>query len=171
MLRSVQAQELAGGFLGSLSHTQPLGKLSRAAGSLARSRVAGNPPRAGLVWPTCNAWTGHCGSAAERATGWTSTRQPPRRDQMDQGPLPGAGGRLPFPSSPAQQWGGQVDRTLVSASRLGGPGPGSPPPAAVLLGALHVCERREQAPGRQVDMPAWDVTWGKGRGARWALGF
>lgn len=59
MLRSVQAQELVGGFGGDFLLHSRLESSLELQGSHARSRVAGNPPRAGLVFPTCNARNGH----------------------------------------------------------------------------------------------------------------
>ena len=103
-------------------------------GSLARTGVAKNPARAGLAFPTCNAWTGHWGSAMEQPQGGlASTQQPPRRNRMDQGPLPGLGAACPSPqallSSREARWPGHCFWPQVWA----GLGPGSLPPAAALL--------------------------------------
>ena len=59
MLLSVQAQELAGGFGGDFLLHSRLESSLEPQGSQARSWVAGNPPRAGLVFPMCNARNGH----------------------------------------------------------------------------------------------------------------
>lgn len=117
-----------GGFWGGFLLHSRLESSLEPQGSLARSGVAKNPPRAGLAFPTCNAWTGHRGSAMEQPQGGlASTQQCPRRNQMDQGPLPGLGAACPSPqallSSGEARWPGHCFWPQVWA----GLGPGSLP--------------------------------------------
>ena len=98
-----QGPGAAGEFLGKPPiYTAALESSLEPQGSLAWGRVAGNPPKAGLVFldflvsknvQRMDLATG--GSATERVTGWMSAQQPPRGDLMDRGASP------PFQGPPA----------------------------------------------------------------------
>ena len=186
-----QGPGAAGEFLGKPPiYTAALESSLEPQGSLAWGRVAGNPPKAGLVFldflvsknvQRMDLATG--GSATERVTGWMSAQQPPRGDLMDRGASPPFQGPPAPPGSRDQHWGRQVEGSLLVASRsarlwprasLASPesqpcsgnspsygGGGNVNGRITGKSGIRYDRGRNNCLGGQVEMPAWGVTRGK----------